>query len=264
MKEVNMKKHLGDREVSIRKDPCDGYVECASDDSIKACANDKMSELSHAVVWSGGLDSTLILIDLIKRGVQPTVLTFTCDTFGGLHHQEFEKSARTEILKYIAKEYSYEIPMADNISMNYSNIGIGHNVFGKDGGIVQQPYMLSMLSIFSPNNTCYHMGYHKGDDFWTYSYDIISAHKHLLAVTGNKNVELSFPLQHMTKADIIRKLQGYKFPIELCSYCYSPEYSGPCGSCAACETYRKAMQEIAISKSLESDIVYKHGLLPKE
>jgi len=38
--------------------------------------------MKHIVVWSGGCDSTLILLDLIKKGVDVEVLVFDTNRFG--------------------------------------------------------------------------------------------------------------------------------------------------------------------------------------
>lgn len=221
------------------------------------------SRMTQFVCWSGGIDSTLILIDLIKKGIHPKIITFTCDIFGGSQMREFESSARTNILQYLAKEYSYEPDIFDYSEISMMTKNLGSEIFGKSVGLVQQPYMMSMISLFCSNNTCVHMGYHLGDDFWTYSYDIISAQKHFMRVEGGKHIEFSFPLKNMTKADIILKLKEYKFPIDLCTYCYNPTYSGRCGHCDACKRFDSAMVEITMHKKLERDLIYEPGILPE-
>lgn len=193
----------------------------------------------NVVVFSGGFDSTLILVDLLEKGIKPRLLSFQCRQFGENRHFTSEIAAQEKILEYLAKKYNYE-PNRDYIRLEGDMIGWT----GAEPSLFQQPFMLSMVSMGGRNNACYHFGYHRGDDFWHSSHNILAAQEHLLAVAGQKNIMFSFPLQFLTKADIIRNLNHYHFPTELCTFCYSPTYKGRCGHCVACKTYEKAMSEI--------------------
>lgn len=193
----------------------------------------------NVVVFSGGFDSTLILVDLLEKGIKPRLLSFQCRQFGENRHFTAEIAAQEKILEYLAKKYNYE-PNRDYIRLEGDMIGWT----GAEPSLFQQPFMLSMVSMGGRNNACYHFGYHRGDDFWHSSHNILAAQEHLLAVAGQKNIMFSFPLQFLTKADIIRNLNHYHFPTELCTFCYSPTYKGRCGHCVACQTYEKAMSEI--------------------
>lgn len=193
----------------------------------------------NVVVFSGGFDSTLILVDLLEKGIKPRLLTFQCRQFGENRHFTSEIAAQEKILEYLAKKYDYE-PNRDYMKLEGDMIGWT----GAEPSLFQQPFMLSMVSMGGRNNACYHFGYHRGDDFWHSSHNILAAQEHLLAVAGQKNIMFSFPLQFLTKADIIRNLNHYHFPTELCTFCYSPTYKGRCGHCVACQTYEKAMSEI--------------------
>ena len=193
----------------------------------------------NVVVFSGGFDSTLILVDLLEKGIKPRLLTFQCGQFGYNRHFTSEIAAQEKILEYLAKKYDYE-PNRDYMKLEGDIIGWS----GAEPSLFQQPFMLSMVSIGGRNNACYHFGYHRGDDFWSSSHNILAASEHLLAVAGQKNIMFSFPLQLLTKADIIRMLNYYHFPTDLCTFCYAPTYKGRCGECVACKTYDKAIDEI--------------------
>lgn len=58
--------------------------------------------MKHTVVWSGGMDSTLILLDLIKRNINVDAIVFETKQFG-YRKDEFEETARTNIMKKIKK-----------------------------------------------------------------------------------------------------------------------------------------------------------------
>lgn len=215
---------------------------------------------NNAVVFSGGLDSTLILVDLLEKGIKPRLLSFRCEQFGTSHHYLSEIASQEKILEYLAKKYDYE-PKRDFIKLE----GNMDDWNGSEPSLFQQPFMASMVSLCGRNNTCYHFGYHKGDDFWNWSHNILAAQEHLLTVVGQKNIMFSYPLQFLTKADIIRNLNYYHFPIELCSFCYSPTYKGRCGHCVACQTYEKATSEIihmsGTYNSMSNELYYPEGFI---
>lgn len=214
----------------------------------------------NVVVFSGGFDSTLILVDLLEKGIKPRLLTFRCKQFGEARHFTSEIAAQENILEYLAKNYNYE-PKRNYLTLEGDIIDWN----GTEPHLFQQPFMLSMVSMCGRNNACYHFGYHRGDDFWHSSHNILAAQEHLLAVTGQKNIMFSFPLQFLTKADIIRKLNRYHFPTELCTFCYSPSYKGRCGKCVACQTYEKAMSEIVhlagTDRGIYGDLYYPEGFI---
>lgn len=214
----------------------------------------------NVVVFSGGLDSTLILVDLLEKGIKPKLLTFRCTLFGTNRHFLSEVAAQEKILEFLAKKYDYE-PKRDYIKLEGDMIDWN----GSEPYLFQQPFMTSMVSIGGRNNSCYHFGYHRGDDFWHSSHNILAAQEHLLAVAGQKNIMFSFPLQYFTKADIIRMLNYYHFPTDLCTFCYSPTYKGRCGHCVACQTYDKAIDEITRTsgayKKIGADLYYPEGFI---
>ena len=214
----------------------------------------------NVVVFSGGFDSTLILVDLLEKGIKPRLLTFQCGQFGYNRHFTSEIAAQEKILEYLAKKYDYE-PNRDYMKLEGDIIGWS----GAEPSLFQQPFMLSMVSIGGRNNACYHFGYHRGDDFWPSSHNILAASEHLLAVAGQKNIMFSFPLQLLTKADIIRMLNYYHFPADLCTFCYAPTYKGRCGECVACKTYDKAIDEITRTsgayKKMGADLYYPEGFI---
>jgi 7-cyano-7-deazaguanine synthase in queuosine biosynthesis len=216
--------------------------------------------INNAVVFSGGLDSTLILVDLLEKGIKPRLLSFRCEQFGTSHHYLSEVASQEKILEYLAKKYDYE-PKRDFIKLE----GNMDNWNGSEPSLFQQPFMASMVSLCGRNKTCYHFGYHKGDDFWNWSHNILAAQEHLLTVVGQKNIMFSYPLQFLTKADIIRNLNYRHFPIELCSFCYSPTYKGRCGHCVACQTYDKATSEIihmsGTYNGMSNELYYPEGFI---
>jgi 7-cyano-7-deazaguanine synthase in queuosine biosynthesis len=186
--------------------------------------------MHHTVIWSGGMDSTLILNDLIKKNINVDVIIFK-STFLDINKMKAESIAREKYLKHIGKTIHTNI-----ITLNYED----NPERGETPNLFQQPLMLSLLSVLSKRNTIFYFGYHKGDDFFTFSHEILSGVEWFLSALGNKNIKFSFPLKYSTKEDIINSIE-----VEgLTPYTYFCELPGedllPCKNCTPCKTYEEA------------------------
>lgn len=197
--------------------------------------------MKHTVVWSGGMDSTLIVCDLIKRNIEFDAIVFDTGHFGVLK-DVYEERARFDIMKYLNKEIEVHKVRLDFPLMN--------GLKGYDGGMFQQPMMITLLSVFGNDNTVYHMGYHKGDDFFSCQYDMLKASDHILKVMGNKNIKFSFPLKFSTKEQIVLTIQDWGLD-KLTHFCEYPNRNfatGRCGECTPCKTYENALIMIDVHK----------------
>ena len=197
--------------------------------------------MKHCVVWSGGLDSTLILCDLVKNGYDVSVIVVECSSFGE-YKMEHEKRARLNIEQYLGKKLNKQI-----IKLDFNNC----NVFGNKPGLFQQPFMVSNISIMGENDTVYYLGYHKGDDFFSCGSEIMKASESILKVCGNKNLKFDFPLKFWTKEHIVNACDEMGIT-KLCHFCEYPEndssMNGMCGKCVPCQTYKDALDISDIHK----------------
>ena len=197
--------------------------------------------MKHCVVWSGGLDSTFILCDLVKNGYDVSVLIFNSINFGK-EKLKYEERARLNIEKYLGKK----------IPSQYINLEFnGFDIFGKGPGLFQQPFMISNISLMGENDTVYYMGYHKGDDFFSSSYEIMKVSENILKVCGNKNIKFDFPLKYWTKEHIVNACNELGIT-SLCHFCEYPEndttMNGMCGKCTPCQTFKDALDLSDIHK----------------
>jgi 7-cyano-7-deazaguanine synthase in queuosine biosynthesis len=197
--------------------------------------------MKHTVVWSGGMDSTLILCDLVKKGVKVNAIVFETDNFGILK-KEFEERARFDIMRYLKKEIDIQ-----KVKLDFP---ITNGLKGYNGGMFQQPSMITLLSIFGEDETTYHMGYHKGDDFFAHQYDMLKSSDLMLKVMGDKNIKFSFPLRFSTKEQIVATIQDWGLD-KLTHFCEYPNRNiatGRCGECVPCRTYEDALTMMDVHK----------------
>lgn len=196
--------------------------------------------MKHCVVWSGGLDSTLILYDLIKRNVDVSVITFESEVFGNSKNI-LEQSVRTRFLQKFSKNKIEEY----TIKLDFPYTDIRNN-----GGLCQQPYMISLIALYGKPDTTYHFGYHKGDDFFTWHHESMNILQNINTIM-NKNVQVNFPLRHMHKWQIIDRIQwnGLDDYVWFCEY---PENStngkSACGECVPCKTHEEHSQLLKMNR----------------
>lgn len=197
--------------------------------------------MKHCVVWSGGLDSTFILCDLIKKGYDVSVLIFKSNNFGE-EKLKYEERSRLNIEKYLGKKI-----LSQYINLEFD----GFDVIGPDPGLFQQPFMISNISLMGEKDTVYYLGYHKGDDFFSCSSEIMKASESILKVCGNKNLKFDFPLKFWTKEHIVNACDEMGIT-KLCHFCEYPEndssMNGMCGKCVPCQTYKDALDISDIHK----------------
>lgn len=197
--------------------------------------------MKHTVVWSGGMDSTLILCDLVKKGADVNAIVFETDNFGILK-KEFEERARFDIMRYLKKEI--------NIQKVKLDFPLVNGLKGYNGGMFQQPSMITLLSVFGDYNTTYYMGYHKGDDFFSQEYNLLKASECILKSMGDKKIQFSFPLKFSTKENIVASIQdmGLDKLTHFCEYPNRNIATGRCGECVPCQTYEDALTMLDIHK----------------
>lgn len=67
------------------------------------------------------------------------------------------------------------------------------------------------------------------------------------AVKGGTRIRIRAPLQHLSKAEIVRLAQSLGVPFGLTQSCYDPAPSGAaCGACDACLLRRKGFEEAGV------------------
>jgi len=195
----------------------------------------------HVVLWTGGMDSTLILLDLYRKLQNDIsniyVLSFSCNRFGASSKVKFEDECRENIIK----KYHLEKLNFINVKLDFNS----NDFLGRSPGLIQQPIVLTISSIFVPDDSIIYAGYHKGDDFFAVAPDLIQSNMGMLKAMGNKKISFDFPLKWMTKGNIYKILDKHKIADD-CQYCEFPEVNSgnPCNNCIPCYTLNRAKKEI--------------------
>lgn len=187
------------------------------------------------VLWSGGLDSTLMLYDLALRSEATPVrsLGVNYEHVGG--NKRFAAARKALLAAFERKGLQIvhsEIELSFSNEDTYMQLG--------DGGIIQPVIWLSFAQLVLMKAEDLYLGYVRGDDLWRHHSEVTTIFNAAQSMTG-KTGKLQFPLEYERKHQIIERLQKLEL-LSLCAWCESTSDSlDPCGNCASCEAHEQGL-----------------------
>ena len=210
------------------------------------------------VLWSGGFDSTCLVIDKLREGEHIDIMYVNLDN--NKHGQSFEKKA--------IKKMSALIKEANLPGKIISEFDFGYHAITPNKAVFAQPalWLQAVSFIVDPKvHSEINIAYVKADDIWHYKTELQNLYGAMLALTCHDDeiVPLKFPYEWQTKADLLDNLESfvyYKQIMKLVYYCESGTKE-PCGTCTSCmrhitevkETERVVAVEIPLKESVEVD-----------
>lgn len=194
--------------------------------------------MKHLIVWSGGLDSTAVLLELGKNK-EDTLYTVYFNVSNNKDKAEKEIEHR-KILKVLLEKQA-NVHIINDTIYEYS-------VDARASGVaIWQPatWVFGLLS--GPTLEDYdtiNFGYIKGDCFWHVKEHFIKTIKHFNRLLKNNDSDISqkirFPLEWYSKESIVESYYHIYPEIFLNIWtCENPRHGKPCGFCPPCETYDK-------------------------
>lgn len=193
-------------------------------------------------MWSGGCDSTLSLLRLLKEKkrvrtisvIHPQIYAVAENAAARLaiHRRLFEMG---HILDHVG-EVVITTPTRRHIDIDGAN----------NGGLIQPNIWLGIAASYLEQDEDLAFGYMRTDDFWHYKTEFNVAFKHFTKILAKESSELIFPLEWKNKAEIIKELLDN----DLLKYCWTCEtptlYGFSCGNCTPCKHMIDACKEINI------------------
>lgn len=204
-----------------------------------------MSEESKKlVVWSGGMDSTLLLHTQAKGSSKENPIeafSFEPD-FIDENKLVKERQARKNYLQY-AKSQGFHI--SDHIITLKADINPGY-------GWSQQKSWFTFILPYVPNDCDVYFGYVQGDCVWlavSHFYKIFGKYKYLGSFQNSK---LHFPFAFKEKWEVLKDYQEEGIPKNCSWTCEHPIKRDkeiiPCGKCHPCITLKMAKKELKYRK----------------
>ncbi len=186
------------------------------------------------VLFSGGCDSTLVLYNILKEKELVTAIS--------VNHCQVPAINQN---KHSRELFKKEMEKRELTNCSYCEVDI-NNSCGcvQDINGLSQPIIWAIVAmLYIRNGETIYFGYHAGDDFWSHKTEFENVINNACAICG-KEVKIEYPLQYMTKAQIIQKLKQRGL-YDFCWYCeYPTSESKPCGNCQPCRTHRTALWQI--------------------
>jgi len=190
------------------------------------------------VVWSGGLDSTVLLTDIAEKfstKKNPVLAYSFVVNFLNKNKVVMERRARKAYLRW-AKKRGYNI--------DYQEINISFSDTIPRGGWSQGLFWFSFITPFIPKNCDTYFGYVQGDSIWLAVSSFHKAFTNLCYIGDKESTKLFYPFSYKKKWEIIKKAAEYGIPKECFWTCEEPIKVGRfiqlCKKCDPCRTFQAA------------------------
>ena len=191
------------------------------------------------VYWSGGFDSTAILLALCKTFPNKTINTFSVE-HGCAGSGKADRAARIRISKELHKR-GYKISAYDVKIDNY---------YGNGYGLSQPVMWFSQIGHLIGRAGVICFGYIRGDDFWHYqeAAKLILQGYNMFKDVNATETKVLMPLEWKSKKEIIKYLRKNDLD-KLCNYCEgnTDDELGedePCHKCHSCKVHDEAVREL--------------------
>ncbi len=152
-----------------------------------------MSDKNHILLWSGGFDSTAILLSILSNPEQfQNVRIIGCGLKNTFNYEQ-DKTARQKIAEILKKSHS---------NFSYVEQELDLNCLCS----TQMPVWACLSAInVSPLDTDTTMlyGYIRGDDFWHYRHEFETAVKAVVASYSSTKLTFGYPLEWKYKKELV-------------------------------------------------------------
>ena len=227
--------------------------------------------MSHktVLIYSGGLDSTCLLSQLLKEGDEVHLMNFN---YGSKHNLVEREAARSVAKHYGLKIHEIELPFINQLfTSDLLNSGgeipEGHYAAPNMEQTVVPGRNTIMLSIAigyadSIKADRVATGIHAGDHAiypdcrpeWAHAISLVAYHG-----TINR-IQLYAPFTNVDKGDVCKAGHDNGAPLHLSWTCYKGNKGAHCGRCGACVERKEAFEKHGI----EDPTVYSGGLTAEE
>lgn len=193
----------------------------------------------QVVLWSGGLDSTLILDRVAEHSERARpVLALTVDVHPQLDNHQLlaQRRAQRAYLRH-----------ADKKKLFIEHVSIAVKVTGPTSvGVSGQSYLwLATVLPYVQARDQVHLGYIRYDDFWHSKEKFERAFAAFCKMTGARDATLFYDLEWEHKADVLRELLTRGIGPELVWTCDNPRRDGSkvlaCQECSKCRAWDTAV-----------------------
>lgn len=183
------------------------------------------------VLWSGGFDSTCLVIDLLHLNDIDILYV----TLGNNDVQQRREKIAINKLKCLITDANLEYNIRNEYTFGYGTLPVTKTIFAQPSLWIHAATFIAAPDIHSKVV----IGYVKNDDIWHYKHELNETYNlmNVLTCHDTEPVPLEFPYEWVTKNGIRNDLKAnfiyYKQIMNCVSYCESgdKDYCGECSSC---------------------------------
>jgi len=195
-----------------------------------------MSDKRPLVLWSGGTDSTCLVIDLLKEG---DIDVLYIDIANNVIPQRHEKKAITK-LKCLILDANLPGKIISEYKFGYSTISVTKQIYAQPALWINAAAYIADTDIHSSVN----LGYVRADDAWYYRTEIMNLYTAMNdLVSEGKEVPLEFPLKWDSKTMLIERLKKFVYFKQVMRLIYWCEKGTKiqCGECRSCLRHKSEL-----------------------
>jgi len=159
--------------------------------------------MTHLLFWSGGFDSTAILLDMLTDSARYPKIRVVSYGVKAIHNCEEDKNARKAISKLLDLEKNARFEMID-FDIDYFPF-----ISGSQAKLWACLASMFVSAVDNPLEIVF--GYIKHDDFWHERPEFEAGIKNLIQFGQHCefNVKFNYPLEWMTKKEMLSKYLGH-------------------------------------------------------
>jgi len=191
------------------------------------------------LIWSGGYDSTWILLNELQNNSFLETWSFIVDEIGQ-EKNEIERQTREKIISWLKDK-------GKTVENHEITLDLKSNK--KDYGNLPQQHLWTIYStLIGDPDTTFLFGFHEKDWYWSIEENLDNIRK-LINKSMHKNILWEFPLREIPKYQIIsvmfKMISEENFPSPWT--CENPnkkdDIFSPCNECTPCITLKTAVYE---------------------
>jgi 7-cyano-7-deazaguanine synthase in queuosine biosynthesis len=184
------------------------------------------------VLWSGGFDSTCLVIDKLHDG-DIDILYIDLENNWIMQRQERRAICK---MKALIKDANLKGQIINSFNFRYGMIPVTKSVYAQPALWLQAASMIADAEHHSEVN----IAYVRHDDAWHYKTEIMNAYTALNQLTSPDNiVPVKFPFEWFTKTTLLEQLKTFEYHKPLLNLIYYCEAGTkkPCGECSSCKRH---------------------------
>jgi 7-cyano-7-deazaguanine synthase in queuosine biosynthesis len=163
---------------------------------------------NKVVVWSGGFDSTALVLDLLEKG--NNIYTISTRLLNNEGQQYSEYVARQTIRQALEIKFPGKLRCGTDTEIR-QEVGV------IEYGLVQPILWAANMVMASPHEEVY-LGYVKGDDFWHHKSDFEEVVSRMAKIMHRK-IKINCPYEWSTKEDLLDIYNKHPEILEYISTC---------------------------------------------